>query len=185
MRFQRLFLLCEGDDDERFLEAVCVPLLRQPYDSVTFYQHAQKAKKEVRNFLRSIRQMGADSLYFRDLDRGPAADQPFDEGPTLADRKDRIRERYDEIERERIVLVVQMIEGWYAAGVGSEAAQALGVSEKASTDDLVKVQFEAWIPERFGGSRIDFMQELLKHFDRNTARAKNESFDYFCTTFLP
>ncbi len=180
MSYRRLFVLCEGDDDERFFEAVCVPALRQQYQDVVFYQFAQKPRRDVRKLLRSLRQMNAsglsvDCLYVRDFDRGAS----------ISDRKDQVQKLYDEIQRERIVLVVQMIEGWYAAGVGASAAHVLGVSEMASTDDLLSSQFDAWIPERFGGSRIDFMQEVLKHFDRDAACAKNQSFDYFCTTFLP
>lgn len=191
MSYRQLFVICEGDHDELFFETVCKPALKQRYQSVVFYQYAQKTPKDVRKLLRSLRQMNkgaglnVDCLYIRDFDRGPSAASQFDRGPSIADRKDRIQELYNEIERERIVLVVQMIEGWYAAGVSGEGAEALGVKEMASTDSVIRSIFDAWMPDRFGESRIDFMRELLKYFDRKGARAKNRSFDYFCTTFLP
>ncbi len=181
MSYRRLFVLCEGDDDERFFKRVLRPKLQERYDAITFYQYAQKQPKEVRKFIRSVYDidskpnLSADYFFLRDFDRGAS----------IARRKEEVRSKYGEqIRPERIVLVVQLIEGWYAAGLNAENAAELGADELPSTDDLLKRQFDDWMPERFGASRIDFMQEILKRFDAETAKRKNQSFNYFCTTHI-
>ena len=181
MSYRRLFVFCEGNDDEAFVESILQPALEVHYDHVQRYKYAQRKPDKIEALIHGIQQIdrkpnqSADYLFLRD----------FDQDTSISDRKDRIQELYDEIQRNRIVLVAQMIEGGYAAGVSSETARALGVEEMRSTDDLLKPQFDAWMPDRFGGSRIDFMQEILKRFDCEAACNKNRSFDYFCTTFLP
>ena len=46
------------------------------------------------------------------------------------------------------------------------------------TDGISKEQFDSMMPQKFV-SRIDFMQEIMKLFDRETALSKNTSFEYF------
>lgn len=181
MSYKRLFVLCEGDDDERFFAHVLEPRLRERYDHVRYYQYAQKQVKEVQKFVRSIEQidrnpnLSADYLILRD----------FDQGASIAARKGEVRNKCGkQISPRRIVLVVQLIEGWYAAGLDANSAAELGADELSNTDNLLKPHFDAWIPERFSSSRIDFMQEILKRFDVGTARRKSGSFDHFCTTHL-
>ncbi|NQU04751.1 MAG: hypothetical protein HQ568_01560 [Calditrichaeota bacterium] len=75
------------------------------------------------------------------------------------------------------------IESWYLAGMSDEVAPRLGLKGIKSTNDINKEDFNSMIPKDFD-SRIDFMNELLKDFSINTAKKKNNSFDYFCTKFV-
>jgi hypothetical protein len=47
---------------------------------------------------------------------------------------------------------------------------------------VTKERFDHLLPD--DASRIDVMQRLLVHFDTDRARAKNHSFEYFCTHVL-
>jgi hypothetical protein len=67
MPYTRLFLLVEGDDDERFVERIVIPELSSPNCFVQPYKFAQKKKAEVNRFLRSIKAMGAEYLLLADI----------------------------------------------------------------------------------------------------------------------
>ncbi len=75
-------------------------------------------------------------------------------------------------------MVIKEIESWYYAGLSRESALALGVPDLASTDALIKEDFNHLIPRKYD-SRIDFMFEILKYFSLESARTKNNSFRFF------
>jgi hypothetical protein len=66
-----LFLLVEGDDDERFVQHIVVPKLSSRYDFVKPWKFAQERKEKVNQFLRSLKAMGAEYLLLADLNAYP------------------------------------------------------------------------------------------------------------------
>lgn len=78
--------------------------------------------------------------------------------------------------------VGQMIESWYAAGLSRQRTEEMLGRPLQRTDELTKERFNDLLPEE--ASHIDFMQQLLQHFDVRRARAKNHSFEYFCSNVL-
>ena len=60
---------------------------------------------------------------------------------------------------------------------------ALKVDCPDSTDRLTKEDLDRVRPSRFD-SEIDFLLELLKHFDAKAACKRNKSFDHFHRKFL-
>ncbi len=174
MPYRRLFILIEGDDEERFIQAVLEPLFLSQYDHVQVWQYAQETPRKTRNLIRSIQSMGADCIFIRDFDRGPC----------ITSIKEAVQKKYGKhINAESILVVVREIEGWYAAGINSDAAAELDIDALATTDDLTKEQFNQSAPKRFGSS-IVFKREVLKRFDMDTARRKNKSFAYFHRKYL-
>ena len=106
------------------------------------------------------------------------------EAPALTSIKEAVQKKYGKhINAESILVVVREIEGWYAAGIHSDAAAELDIDALATTDDLTKEQFNQSAPKRFGSS-IVFKREVLKRFDIDTARRKNKSFAYFHRKYL-
>jgi hypothetical protein len=174
MPYRRLFFLVEGDDEERSIQAFLEPLFLSQYDHVQVWRYAQETPKKTRQLISSILAMGADYVFIRD----------YDGGPCVTARKEAVQNKYGgHIKAEKIQIVVREIESWYAAGINSDTAAELGVDALATTDDLVKEQFDRSMPKRFG-SRIVFMREVLKRFDLETARRKNKSFAYFYRKYL-
>lgn len=79
--------------------------------------------------------------------------------------------------------MIKEIESWYLAGLDEAALKELGISyPDKDTDTLNKEQFDRLIPVKYV-SRIDFMQEILKNFQLETARQKNKSFYYFINKY--
>ena len=79
---------------------------------------------------------------------------------------------------DKIVIVIKEIESWYLAGLDEKQCKELGIKSFQETNDITKEQFNSVIPTKYD-SRIDFMAEILKRFSIETAKSKNNSFQYF------
>jgi hypothetical protein len=166
MPYTRLYLLVEGDDDERFANRVVIPRLSSHYDYLQSWKYAQQKREKVDAFLRSIKAMGADYFLLADID----------EHHCFPEKRKAVLQKFAELSHEQTLIVVREIESWYLAGLPAD--NLWGLKVPADTSDVSKEQFDAAIPKAFD-SRIDCMIEMLKLFDLNTAGARNASFDYF------
>ena len=171
MAYRMLFILVEGDDDERFFDRVIKPMIvcEQIYDYVQLWKYAQAKKQKVNGFLRSINAMQAEYLFVSDMD----------ESPCVTDKKARIASKFEKLSEDRILIVCREIESWYLAGLNDEGCSQIGIPPSYdNTDRMSKERFDDMVPKKFV-SRIDFMQEIMKVFDQNTALTRNTSFGYF------
>ena len=173
MAYRRLFIFLEGDDDERFFDRVIKPMHKKNYDSIYLWQYSQQKKQKVNGFLQSINDMQADLhaeyLFVSDLD----------ESPCVTAKKARLASEFEKLSKDRILIVCKEIESWYLAGLNDEGCRQIRIQKRfGDTDRISKEQFNGMMPKKFV-SRIDFMQEIMKVFDRETALAKNTSFGYF------
>lgn len=169
MSSKRLFLLVEGNDDERFFSKVIVPKFKGIYEWVEVWKYSQQGKKRVKNFLRSIEAMRADYIYFGDIDQSPC----------ITAKKEKALEACRSLKSDKIIIVIKEIESWYLAGLDKRSTTQLGISFNfPATDDITKEKFNEIIPKKFT-SRIDFMSEIVKHFSIDAAKQKSKSFKYF------
>jgi len=166
MPYTKFYLLVEGDDDLRFAERVVIPALSSRCDFVQAWKYAQKKADKVNSFLRSIKSMGAEYLLLGDLN----ASQCFPK------KRESLLQRFTQLDDRQTVIVVTEIESWYLAGLADN--NPLGVRAPADTNNLTKEQFNDTMPKGFD-SRIDYMVEVLKHFEIQTATVRNLSFHYF------
>lgn len=167
MPYKTLWLLIEGDDDERFVQRIVKPLFERKYNSVMLWKYAEEPDKRINNFLRSIKVMDSDYFYLRDINRAPC----------VTAKKEIIQDEYN-FDNKKIIVVIKEIESWYLAGLDDKVSKKLGASSCAATDNITKEQFNDLIPKKFD-SRIDFMLEILKSFSIEMAKQKNKSFKYF------
>ena len=163
-----LFIFLEGDDDERFFDRFIKPMYEQIYDHVQLWKYAQIKKQKVNGFLRSINAMQAEYLFVFDMD----------ESPCVTDKKERCASEFEKLSEDRILIVCREIESWYLAGLNDEGCSQIGIPPSYNTDRMSKEHFDGIVPPKFV-SRIDFMQEIMKVFDQNTALTRNASFGYF------
>ncbi len=103
--------------------------------------------------------------------------------PCVTTRKEKVRERYPDLNDAEIVIVRREIESWYLAGLSADAAAELKVKRPTSTDGLTKEDLNQLRPKRLD-SQLDFLLELLKRFDIEEATRRNKSFEYFRRKFL-
>ena len=165
----RLCIFIEGDDDKHFFDKIIKPMLRAEYHPVSLWKYAKKKKSEVNKHLDIAKKQDADYIFVSDNDKLLC----------IAGRKEEIQEEFESIDdKGRIMLVIRKIESWYLAGLDNDTCRRLGFSPFQSTDRVGKGKFKESWRVKFD-SRIDFMQEILKFFDIETAKKKNESFRYF------
>lgn len=168
MAFRRLFLLVEGNADERFLERI-KPVLEKVYDFVLIVKYSQKPKRKIKALLKSFNSMKAHFFLLSDLGRWPCPRQ----------KKDKLVETYGQnIDSNGIIIVIKEIESWYLAGLDQASCGELGIKDVGNTEGITKEDFEDMKPKRFDLS-VDFMQEILKRFSVDIAQQKNSSFAYF------
>ncbi len=170
MSERRLFLMVEGNDDERFFSRVIVPLLAPRYRSIRLVKYACMKSNRVCRFIRSIRRAGDEVLVVADIDKAPG----------VAVKKQILMGRFCVVHPSEILVIIQEIESWYLAGLGTQDAHLLGVQTFPSTDRVTKEIFNETIPPHYV-SRIAYMLELLSRFSIPEACKKNRSFRYFMT----
>lgn len=172
MPFSELYILVEGDDDERLFNAIFKPLLEVHYDWIRIVRYAQRKPQWVTKLLRSIQQMDSVAYLF-------VAD--MNGSPCITRRKEQLCTKYDGVEAENIRIVRHEIEGWYFAGLDSIRLRKLRIGfREATTDNLDKEQFDRLIPRRFD-SRVNFMIEILSEYSVDEAVQRNMSLRYFLT----
>jgi hypothetical protein len=166
--YKRLYIWVEGDDDVRFFERIIKPKFVEKYNSVEVRPYAGRKKEYIDNFIKSIKAMNNDYIYVRDIN----------DSPCVSDKKQKIQGKLKNIDKHRIIVVIQEIESWYLAGLDGESSGKLGIRLFNVTDTITKEQFNDMFSKKFA-SRIDFMIEILKCFSIEKAREKNRSFRYF------
>lgn len=169
MAYRRLWVLLEGNDDERFFEGIIKPKLSPQYNSIQVWQYAQEPPKRTKNFLKSIKAMNSDYFFCADIN----------DSPCVIAKKQNIESKYGRrIDINNILVVIKEIESWYLAGLDDRACEELEIRRFHSTDNITKENFDDLRSDKFD-SRIDFMAEILKRFSIETATQKNASFKFF------
>jgi hypothetical protein len=166
-----LFILVEGNDDERFFDYLIKPCLEKKYDFIQAVTYATMKTEKGKGLIASIEAMKADYFFVADINGSACVFQ----------KKEYLDDRWGiNLDKSKLVLAIKEIESWYLAGATDARCKTLKLksSQIRKTDEVTKEKFDSMIPRRFD-SRIDFMQELLKKFSVPTAKKKNKSFSYF------
>ena len=154
MVYPTLFILVEGNDDERFFANVISPILLNRYDYVQIWTYRQETRRKLNSFLKSIDSMGADYIFVSDID----------DSPCVTSKKLAITASIERLKSDRILVVKREIESWYLAGLNDDCCEQIGISSKyGNTESHSKERFLDLMPGKFN-SKVDFMQEILKLF---------------------
>lgn len=174
MSYKKLYIWVEGPDDERFFNRIVLPILSNNYDNIKILQYAKETLTWRKNFLKSMIAMGADYIFVADVNSASC----------VTAKKEKIKQDLPNISEDKIIIVIQEIESWYLAGLNEVGYKEIGISKyKNSTNEINKEQFNKLMPNKFKDSRIDFMQEILRLFDVETAKGKNVSLSYFLSKY--
>lgn len=172
--YKRLFILIEGPDDGNFFHRIIKPIFEQTYDHVQLWEHADKSPKSTRSFISNISAMSADYIFITDIN----------DAPCITFRKQAKQSKLKNLDQDKIIVVIKEIESWYLAGLDDACSKKCGIRPCNTTDTIIKEQFNNMTPRKFNSSRVDFLQEILKYFQVETAKQKNESFRYFLEDFF-
>ncbi|MFH1563263.1 MAG: hypothetical protein ABIF11_07620 [Nitrospirota bacterium] len=164
MEYKRLYVFVEGQDDKNFFEKIIKPKFEKEYNEVKVELYAEESFEWRRKYIRSIRKIkAADYIYVADINNAPC----------VTAKKQKIKN----IDKDKIIVVIKEIEGWYLAGLDDTNSKRLKIPTVTTTDTITKEQFNRLISKN--SSRINCMLEILKCFSLKIAWQKNTSFNYF------
>ena len=171
LEYRNLFIFVEGDDDERFVDAIVKDQIPgNLFTSVVISKYAQQTKRHQGKFLGAAERLEwADYYLLGDINGNPCA----------TEKKLEVIKQFDMVDPHKVIVVKAEIESWYLAGVTQDYCSSLGISYLKNTETVTKEIFDKMIPSRFS-SRIDFMMELLKQYSLKEALHRNQSLEYLC-----
>ncbi len=176
-KHNRLHIWIEGKDDKEFFEKVVKPRFEREYGRgrVHIRQYREVEDEKVVNSIEGFKARNDDFICVADINKAPCVS---------GRKQEKQREEFKNVGDSKIVIVIKEIEGWYLAGLDSEACKKLGITELKNTDEVTKGKFDSlWRRNKRYNFRLDFRSELLKFFDIETAKKKNESFRYFAEKY--
>ena len=147
MAYKRLFIMIEGNDDERFFDKIIRPSIKKSYDSTILTKYKQIKKKTIRSLINAIdNNCNDDYLYVEDINSTPC----------ISVKKQKTQSKFENIDKNSIAVVINEIESWYLAGLDDKAAKKLTKRSFKATDNITKEEFDKLIFKKFS-SKIDFM----------------------------
>ena len=180
-KYNRLHIWVEGRYDKEFFDKVVKPGFERKYGHgrVHIRQYSEMKNKEVTDFIESFKAKNDDCICVADIN----------DAPCISERKREKQEKeFKNVDKDRIMIVIKKIEGWYLAGLDDDACEELGIANFQNTDEVTKSRFNSlWRESKKFDSEVDFMQEIVKpsNFDIETAKRKNKSFKYFVEKYDP
>lgn len=113
--------------------------------------------------------MSVDYLFFCDVNSAPC----------VTAKKQQLRQTYQQIETDRVIVVYREVESWYLAGLDQTSCRSLRIRHLPDTNNVTKEQFNQLMPKPVT-ARAVFLQQILRHFSVEVAKQKNGSFRYLC-----
>ncbi|MHA1294014.1 MAG: hypothetical protein ACTSQJ_15285 [Promethearchaeota archaeon] len=169
MKYSQLFLLLEGDDDERFFKHILIEKLKKKYTEVKIWKYSKKTHIQRKRFIDTINRVEYwDYLCFRD----------FDSNKCITNKKDKIIAKFNRIDRKKIFIVREEIESWYLAGVDNNFLRSIGANNLMDCPSIyiTKEKFNRIIPKNM--PRVLFLRKILQNFNLDLALKNNNSLKY-------
>jgi len=166
-----LYILLEGNDDERFFDKIIKPRFQGKYDLVKLWKYSQQKTNKIGRYIRAINSMGADYIYVADINNAPC----------VTARKCSISISCPQASKNNIIVVIKEIESWYIAGLDDNTCRKLRIA-RTSTDDITKEQFNQLIPKN--ATRTEVMIDILMNYHLDVAQERNKSLQYFLEKWL-
>jgi len=165
-----LLILIEGKGDKPFFDKVIKPLLVKRYYQLHIRQYSELGKEGTNTAIDTFKKQDNDYIFVTDMDKIQC----------MPGKKQQILAEFNSIDdNSKIMVVIRKIESWYTAGLNDDKYQELGITPPNDTSKSGKGLFKKLMEKNGFKSDIDFMQEILKSFDIETAKQRNTSFRYF------
>jgi len=164
----KFFIFVEGSNDTKFFKKILKNFDSDFFEIIKIIEWASKTNEEINNFLKTISQVANfDYLFFADMD----------DFPCITSKKTKLKERYSEIDIQKILIVIKEIESWYLAGLDKNSSKKLSIKHQKETNNITKEMFEELKPNKI------LYLDILEYFSIETAIQKNNSFKYFKESF--
>ena len=175
MRYRKILIFVEGDNDKEFFQRVLRNRLEKKYGILIPWKHRQKPDKEINKGINHAINKGYEHIF--------TVDNDYSSQQCLKDKRNEIRNRFSNLDENRIVIVIKEIESWLLAGLSGLDCERLGIEPITNTDNIGKKKFNEFARKKFD-SGIVFRSEIFNNYDIEIAKTKNASFRRFCDKFL-
>jgi hypothetical protein len=167
--YKKLYLFIEGPHEKEFFARLGERIFKDKFDDIQLVPYSQESKEWIKKLLKSIKSMNANYIWFSDLN----------DAPCISKRKEKLREKFTDLDESKVIVVRKEIESWYLALLDGDSCKKFKINpyKFKDTDDIKKEQFDVLIPEKF--DKISFMIEILDCASIETAKQRNTSFRYF------
>ena len=177
-RLHILHILIEGDGDKVFFDELMKPLLKKGYSQIILRKYSELINEGINRYIDAIGKAGNDYIFVTDIDKSPCIS---------GKKQERMAEFNSIKDKNRIIVVVKKIESWYTAGFSDDKYKEFGIKSPNDTTESGRGLFSNLLIKRRQKSNlisdIDFMKEILKNFDIETAKQRNTSFNYFVSKY--
>lgn len=170
-----VYVLLEGPDDERFFQSVLRPRLAETYSTIRTYLYAQRSKKDVETYVRTLNNSQQDYIVLADLDSSLVC---------YSGRKHALSSKIPPARRNSMAIVKTEIESWYLAGMSYRDCELLQIPYHTNTEHISKHEFEQMRMRSRSMSRPQFLTKMLCMFDVGVAKKQNASFEYVWDKFV-
>ncbi len=194
MIHKRLVLWVEGSAEIIFFQNIIKPLFEKHYDKIKIneYKGDQIKGEYVNNIVCKLIKAIEDPKYLS-TPVGKFSPQnyiffrDFDNCTCYTFKKKEICDIIPPINKQKIIIVKNIIESWYLAGISVKNCRKLGIPiklKKNNSDIFHKNNFYNSIPKKHLEPKRNFLIKLTQIFDFEEALETNESFKYFVDKYL-
>jgi uncharacterized protein YdcH (DUF465 family) len=156
-------------------EKIVLPIFNRKNVTVSLRMYANDKHQEFAKFIRSLKQMNTDYILVADKNS---------EQTCITAKKENVQKCYEnEVEKDKIIVVVKEIESWYLSGLVEEQAKKLDLPLLENTESVGKKKFDEYRRNCRIPNRKHLLKEILKYFSIKTAKQKNASFKYFADKY--
>ena len=173
---KHLYIFLEGEDDKRYFKSIIEPVLKNKYDKISYNLYRQQKKEKIISFLKSIDKVSSwDYIFVADIDLFGNIDA----------KKKQLIKSYENLNMDKIVIVIKEIESWYLAGLNLDYIKKNDIMIKNNTNDIVKESFDNILKKSRlkRMSRSSWMIEIIENYNLDIAINNNDSLNYFIKLF--
>jgi hypothetical protein len=169
---RELYLLVEGNDDKRLFDQKIKPILEQEYPSVRIWKFKELRPADFQRLMNTIREKEADYLVITDFDRATCVTM----------KKESVSLSYAGVSASNIALVIQVIEGWYIAGLDGLGRRKHQIPETLDSNAITKASFNSIYGTRTSAKAAKV--RMLSDFTIQVAVSNNQSFEHFHRNYI-
>jgi len=163
-----LYIWVEGNDDERFINNIILPLLEDKYGYIVVQQYANRNSARVCKFINSINSQGHKYYFLAD----------YNESKCISQKKRKILRKYKCLDDKYIIIVKTEIESWYCAGLKNEIANKLHIPS-GNTELITKEMFELYRKKAKYDTKIEYLLAIIGSYAIEIAKSKNKTVAYY------
>jgi hypothetical protein len=168
----KLYLLIEGRLDSKFFSHALYHFLSSKFRRVSYYTYSKQPKRDTEGFIKTGLSSGR-VIFVHDFDNAPCYTQLKANLPT----------EWASLREGDILIVRKEIESWLLAGITNKLASKLGITANTLiTDNIGKEDLAHYRPSDM--LMTEFEDLLVRHFDIDNAKNRNQSFKYFIERFI-